>query len=341
MSNKHVRRRYIRLGIVAAWGVAILLAVVLVRGLLAGLRLMRVTGLTPSLMVRLAVDDGVTLKNTADRTNILLLGVGGGDHDGADLTDTMMIISLSTKQDSVGLISIPRDIWSDALKDRINSSYHYGQEKKKGGGLLLAKVIAEDVVGIPVHYAFLLDFSAFKDIINILGGIDVYVSKTFTDNDYPIAGKEKDTCPGDPTNRCVYETVHFEAGLEHMDGERALKYVRSRHAEGKEGSDFARGRRQQDVLIALKETVMHPSRWLTVERINVLKGIIQEATDTDMNLGELVTIAKRMRNINDGNIKKISFDDYLYNPPTYLYGRYVLIPKEDWDQVHTYIQNQL
>jgi polyisoprenyl-teichoic acid--peptidoglycan teichoic acid transferase len=320
-------------GVIISWIFIFLVGFFVVKGLLFALRFMRTTGVTPSLLASLVVDDGVVLKSSNDRTNILILGVGGGTHEGADLTDTMMVVSLN--------VSIPRDIWSETLKDRVNSAYHYGEEKKKGGGLLLSKVVAEDVVGLPIHYSFLLDFSGFKEIIDMLGGIEVNVSKAFTDEDYPIAGKEKDSCPGDPTNRCVYETIHFDVGMQHMDGERALKYVRSRHAEGEEGSDFARGRRQQDVLVALKDTLVHPTKWVTPDRIRQLQAIFDRATDSDMNLGEMATVAKRVGSVKDEDIQKVSFDTLLYNPPTYLYGRYVLIPVRDWEEIHTFIKQKL
>ena len=300
---------------VVAWIVCIALGLGIVKGLLAGLRFMRTTGITPTLAARLVFGNGVTLTSTGGRTNILLLGIGGGDHEGADLTDTMMVISLSSKERIAAFISIPRDIWSDTLKDRVNSAYHYGEAKKEGGGLLLAKVISEDVVGIPIHYTLLVDFSGFKEIIDLVGGIDVAVTKAFTDNDYPIAGKEKETCPGDPTNRCVYETVHFDAGIERMDGERALKYVRSRNAEGDEGSDFARSRRQQEVMVALKDTLVHPARWFSLSLMSTLLSVLDLATETDMNLGELATVAKRIANVDDSRIQKISFDERLYTPP--------------------------
>ncbi len=326
---------------VVAWIVCIALGLGIVKGLLAGLRFMRTTGITPTLAARLVFGNGVTLTSTGGRTNILLLGIGGGDHEGADLTDTMMVISLSSKERIAAFISIPRDIWSDTLKDRVNSAYHYGEAKKEGGGVLLAKVISEDVVGIPIHYTLLVDFSGFKEIIDLVGGIDVAVTKAFTDNDYPIAGKEKETCPGDPTNRCVYETVHFDAGIQRMDGESALKYVRSRNAEGDEGSDFARSRRQQEVMVALKDTLVHPARWFSLSLMSTLLSVLDLATETDMNLGELATVAKRIANVDDSRIQKISFDERLYTPPSYMYGRYVLVPEKDWDTIHTFIEGQL
>lgn len=301
----------------------------------------RSTGLTPRLLASLIFSDGISLKSSSVRTNVLLLGSGGGTHEGPDLTDTMMVLSIDRKNNSVALISIPRDTWSDTLKDKINSAYHYGEEKKKGGGMLLSKVVVEDIIGMPINYGLLIDFSGFKKIIDLIGGVDVNVTRAFTDKDYPIAGKEKDTCPGDPTNRCVYETVHFDAGVQHMDGERALKYVRSRHAEGEEGSDFARGRRQQEIIIALKNKLIHPSLWVTKERLVELPKILGDATDTDMNFGELATIGKLFMKTQESNLKKISIESLLIEPPTYLYGRYVLVPASDWATIHAYIQDQI
>jgi polyisoprenyl-teichoic acid--peptidoglycan teichoic acid transferase len=323
-------------------GIASVVFVIVFWGVLQTVQFMRQTGLTPVLMVQLLTNDGITLKSSNDRTNVLLLGIGGGTHAGEDLTDTIIVLSLDNKNHAAALISIPRDIWSDTLKDKINSAYHYGEEKKKGSGMILSKVVAEDVIGMPIQYAILIDFSGFKDIVDLLGGIDVNVSSAFTDNDYPIPGKEQDTCPGDPTNRCVYETVHFDAGRQHMDGARALIYVRSRHAEGEEGSDFARNRRQQEVLIALKDKVMHPFGWITPHRLSLLPQIIDRATNTDMNVGELATVFKKYIRINESDVGKIAFDNLLTVAPQYLYnGLYVLVPTEDWNTVQTYIKSQL
>lgn len=314
---------------------------ILAKGIVAAGRFMKDTGLSATLLARLVFDGGAELKSSGNRTNLLILGIGGGDHAGADLTDTIMVVSMNNKDRSMSLVSIPRDIWNDSLKDKINSAYHYGEEKQVGGGLTLAKATIEDVVGMPVHYALVIDFSGFKSAIDLVGSIDVKVPKAFTDPDYPIAGRENDTCPGDPKNRCVYETIHFDAGMQHMDGERALKYVRSRHAEGDEGSDFARGKRQQDVLVALKEKIMQPFSWMTVSRISQIPSVIDDATDTDLNIAELLTVGKRFVETKEGAIKRVSLDEQLYNPPNILYGRYVLIPVEDWESIHRYINEQL
>lgn len=328
---------------------ALLIFVVAILGIVAGWKILswgqlfkKETGLTATTIAQLLIDDGVPLASSDGRTNILVLGVGGGTHEGSDLTDTMLVISLKKDKHSVALISVPRDTWSDTLKDKVNSAYHYGEEKKKGGGLVLAKTITEDVVGMPIHYAFVIDFSGFTKIIDLVGGVDVMVPQAFTDMQYPIEGKENDLCGGDPTFRCRYESIHFNEGLVHMDGTFALKYVRTRHAEGEEGSDFARSRRQQDVLVALRKKILNPALLVHLSIDFKLFRAFDDATDMDMNIGELLTAGKLLAKTKPEAIKKISFDDKFISPPPAQYdGRYVLVPVESWDAVHIYIKSKL
>lgn len=326
---------------IIALGVAVVFLFLLTKTALWSARFMQETGVTPPLVARLLFDNGAPLSSSRDKTNILVLGIGGGTHEGSDLTDTMMVLSLDNKKKTMAFISVPRDIWSDTLKDRVNSAYHYGEDKKKGGGLLLSKVVVEDVLGIPIHYAVVIDFTGFQNVIDEVGGIDVNVPTAFTDTKYPKPGMENATCPGDPTNACVYETVHFDAGVQHMDGARALIYARSRHAEGDEGGDFARSRRQQLIMVALKNKLVNPFTWFTPARMNSLLKVVDEATDMDMNVAEALTIGKRFVGAKESDIKRISFDDKLEVPPSYVYGRYVLVPIEDWEVIQAYIKEQL
>jgi anionic cell wall polymer biosynthesis LytR-Cps2A-Psr (LCP) family protein len=224
----------------------------------------------------------------------------------------------------------------------VNTAYHYGELKQKGGGLLLSKVIMEDVIGMPIQYTAVIDFSGFTKVIDAVGGIDVNVPEAFTDSQYPKPGMEQATCPGDPTNACVYESVHFDAGLQHMDGARALIYARSRHAEGQEGSDFARSRRQQIIMVALKDRFTHPTQWVTLSRVKTLPKLLDDATDMDMNIAQVLTVGKLFASSSQDQIKKVAFDQLLDNPPEYLYNNlYVLVPHTSWDDIHTYIKQQL
>lgn len=340
--NPIAKRVYVpRLKLVGVFFLTVAVIIICTKLAVWGKRVMDETKLTPVTVARLLFDSGVTLQATGGRTNIILLGIGGGSHQGADLTDTMILLSIASENRTFAFLSLPRDIWSETLQDKINSAYHYGEEKKKGGGLVLAKTIVEDVSGLPIHYAVVVDFSGFTKVIDLVGGVEVDVAQSFIDPQFPIAGRENDECGGDPTFACRYEPLHFEKGREHMDGELALKYVRSRHAEGEEGSDFARSRRQQEVLLALKEKFTSPFSWISPTRVWPLLGAIDEATDTNMKIGEVLTVGKLFTKIPGSAIKKISIEDLLYSPPIAWYGRYVLIPKEDFSSIHTYLRGQL
>ncbi|HLD25204.1 MAG TPA: LCP family protein [Patescibacteria group bacterium] len=337
-----VRRVYVPKAklVVLLFGVFVILLLI-VKVLTISNRIMQQTGLTPMTLVRLIFDAGADLKPIDGRVNILLLGIAGGDHAGSDLTDTNLVLSFHGKNKTLSMISVPRDIWSDTLKDKINSAYHYGEEKKDGGGLTLSKAILSDVVGLPIQYALVLDFSGFTKVIDLVGGVTIDVPKGFTDTEFPIPGKEDDGCEGDPEFRCRYEPLTFATGEQKMDGARALQYIRSRHAEGDEGSDFARGRRQQEVLLALKSRLLSRDIYLNPSELEKLYAAFEEATDMDMNIGELLTVGKLFLKTPKENTSRISLEDHLYTPPSSWYGRYVLLPKEDFSAIHEYIRESL
>jgi LCP family protein required for cell wall assembly len=292
-----------------------------------------------------------------DRTNILLLGVGDASHDGVNLTDTIILVSVNTKTNDVALVSIPRDIWIDSLKDKINSAYAFGEEKQKGGGLTLSKATVSEILGVPVHYSIRANFTVFKEAIDLVGGITVNVDNTLDDYHYPIEGKENDPCDGDPDYKCRYEHLRFDKGSIQMGGVLALKYVRSRYAEGDEGTDFARSRRQQKVLIALKNKVLSPQILLDPNKIRELIKIFGDNVDTDIKNEEIDDLAKIATRINknldinkirsfplDMGDEKTNRDGLLVSPPTWQYGAWVLIPKEgsnDWKNIQSKVHEFL
>lgn len=327
--------------VVLLFGVILLSLFVAAKGILFSGRFMQSTGITPTTLFKLVFDSGANLHPIEGRVNILLLGIPGGDHEGTDLTDTILVLSFHEKNHTLSMISLPRDIWSDTLKDKVNSAYHYGEMKKKGGGLVLSKAVVSDMVGLPMQYALVLDFSGFRKVIDLVGGIEVNVPKSFTDTEFPVPGKETDTCGGDTEFRCRYEPLHFDAGAQVMNGDLALKYVRSRHAEGEEGSDFARGRRQQEVLLALKTKLMSKEIYLHPGELEKLYAAFDEATDMDMNIGELLTVGKLFMNTPKERTQRISLEDKLYTPPSSWYGRYVLLPEESFEAIHMFVKSSL
>lgn len=274
----------------------------------------------------------VPLNGTNDRTNVLFMGT--------DLTDTMLVYSFNQTTKKSYIVAVPADVWSDTLKDKINSAYHYGETKKKGGGFLLAKATVEEVIGEPIHYAYLVDFAGFETIIDVLGGVGVNVERSFDDLKYPIEGLENDTCDGDPDFACRYEYLHFNAGLQYMDGATALKFIRSRNARGEEGSDFARSKRQEKVLDAVKNRLLDRTTYTSFTLVSNLVSQFKSSTQTDANLGESLYVGKLFLQLKDR--KTINIESELINPPVWQYdSRWVLIPKESWGSLHSFITKSL
>lgn len=278
------------------------------------------------------------------RVNFLVLGKGGAGHEAPDLTDTIMFVSLSLEKPRLVLISLPRDIWISSLRAKLNSIYYWGNQKEAGGGLVLAKEIVSEIVGQPIHYSFVVDFSVFEEVIDILGGVDVYVENSFVDNWYPIAGKEKDNCNNDPLFRCRYETVRFEKGWQKMDGKTALKFVRSRKAEGDEGTDFARAKRQQKVMTAIKDALLKKDFWMSPKKIKNLWQVAFKYVETDIDVKAVFALLRRFVAARN-NIDSFVLDESLLNNPpisSKYDNLYVFIPKSgNWDQVHSWVERAL
>jgi len=197
-------------------------------------------------------------------------------------------------------------------------------------------------LGEPVHYMLVISFDGFVRLIDLLDGVDVKVDKAFTDNQYPITGREADTCGQDPKTLCRYETISFNTGVQHMDGTLALKYARSRHAEGEEGSDFARARRQQEIILAVKDKVLSTDFLLNPKRVSQMLQIIEDSVETDIPESHMGGFAKLALNARDSGVKSaVLKDGFLVNPPVSAkYGnQYVLIPRADtWQPAQEWIE---
>lgn len=135
-------------------------------------------------------ENGLKVENR--KVNVLLLGVAGGTHDGPNLTDTIMVVSYDVDTHSVTLISLPRDLWLDENKAKVNALYQIGLNK--GNGLELAKKEIGKALGISIPYAIRVDFSGFVKAIDLVGGLDVDIPQSFDDWEYPVPGKEDELC---------------------------------------------------------------------------------------------------------------------------------------------------
>lgn len=284
------------------------------------------------------------LNSSRDRVNFLLLGMAGGDHPGADLTDSLMFISLNLLTGDTVLISLPRDIWVESLKAKLNTAYHFGEVKQPGGGLTLVKAAVSEITNQPIHYAAVLDFSGFAKAIDVLGGLEINILHEFTDKEYPIPGQETAEPVSDR-----YETIHFIAGKQHLNGSAALKYVRSRHASGEEGTDFARAQRQQLVILAFKDQLLSAKILLNPSKLNQLKTIISDSVKSDIPSSAQPDLFKLLMRLNRSQIRTGIIDQgseseeippLLYHPSDNLYGQWVLLPvNNNWQTIHQYIND--
>ena len=333
-------------------GIFFLGLVILYRTIFPIYQFTRDNNLSPELFISLILNKNFTLKQYQGRTNIILLGISGTSHDGSDLTDSIILMSIDFTKNDVVLLSIPRDIWIPSLKTKVNSSYHYGQEKKNDGGITLVKSSVAEITGQTVSYAWIVDFAGFTKMIDLVGGIDVNIDRSFDDPLYPISGREDDFCGGDPTFACRYEKIHFDAGWQHLNGIMALKFVRSRNETGEEGTDFARGKRQLQVILALKDKVIKSSIWKKPSTLKNLISTFNETTKTDMNLSEKLMFFRYLFQLPDEKIRRLVIDTgdkekkrngFLINPPEWEYGGiWVLAPRTgDFEEIHQYISCQL
>ncbi len=303
--------------------------------------------------------------NNKKRFNILLLGYGGEGHDGPYLTDSMMVVSLDFSTNQISLISLPRDIWVklptngyDGADAKINSAYvtgmdrvHYPNKLPQFSGYNgpgnLAKYAASEVTGMPIDNFVSMDFSGFKGIVDAVGGVNVNVDNAFTDYQYPngdqnAAGPICVAPEEDYSSFCRYRKVHFDSGYQFMNGDRALEYVRSRHGDGAEGSDFARSRRQQKILASVQDKAMHTD---AIFKVFDLMNAIQSHFQTDLSVAEIKDLSAYAGQSSFDNAQRISLSDQnvLVNDRA-ADGGYILYPKaglDNWQAVHQYIDEVL
>jgi len=371
--GKPYKKRFSFLGIFALTILFLIITVGLVK--LLNLEKYLIGG--PKTVVSLITDSG--LDSDRGRTNVLLMGIGGRGHEGPDLTDTMILASVDKNAKDVVLISIPRDLWVPNLSAKINSAYAYGQDEKNGQGLDLAKETVSVLLGIPVHYAFRIDFNGFVRGVDLIGGLDIEVENSFVDPKYPISGKEDDLCgltietqekdgvteqvvkdatgsaiplseindENDPFT-CRYEELRFTKGLTHMDGAVALKFVRSRHGTGGEGSDFARSARQQKVILAFRQKVLSTETLTSPQKIIELSKTFGDTIDTDIKDEDVTLFAKLGLKIDPSTIRRVVLDAneqdgrLEFGRPDNHGGQSVLVPKNNsWTDLAEYIQGEV
>jgi len=265
------------------------------------------------------------LKGEADgRINILLLGIGGGNHPGGTLTDTIMVASVKPQTNEVAMLSVPRDLYVSVDgygKDKINAANALGEQKKyPGGGMALSKDTVSKTLDLPIHYTVRVDFEGFSKIIDAVGGVDINVEEDLYDPYYPDGN------------------YYIKKGTHHMDGKAALKYARSRETT----SDFDRAKRQQQILVAVKEKVMSAGTLTNPQKMNDILNALSDHIKTDMQIWEGQKLAGIFQKVDKNKIINKVLDNGPDGPleSSNAYGMYVLVPRTgNFDEIRNIAKN--
>ncbi len=215
-----------------------------------------------------------------ERTNILLMGIDRRPGQPfVSRTDSMMIVSIDPQNERISMLSLPRDLYviiPGRGRDRINTAFVYGSAgNNPANGAALAMSTVEYNLGVHIDHYVLVDFAAFINGINALGGIDIYVPVTINDTMFP------DMNYG-------YDPFYIEAGQRHMDGETALKYARTRYTD----SDFGRAGRQQQILLAARQKALSLGVGEMIRRAPTIYRQVEQGVRTDLSLQELISLAQ-------------------------------------------------
>jgi LCP family protein required for cell wall assembly len=229
-----------------------------------------------------------SLKGEGDgRVNILLLGTGDAGHAGEGLTDTILVASIDPKTNDLVMLGIPRDLYVKVPGygwDKINAANALAEQQKPGSGLEVVKKTVSDVIDQPIQYAARVDFSGFRLSVDKLGGINVYNPSDLSDPEYPCDKNENLSCG-----------FKLKTGLYKMDGTTALKFARCR--KGTCGDDYGRARRQQSVVVGMRDQALQLGNILNPAKVTELVSIVGDHLKTDLSIEEmkrLVTIGKKI-----------------------------------------------
>ena len=246
------------------------------------------------------------------QVNILLLGMGGEQNDAPYLTDSIMAVTIDPNTNRVMLASIPRDLTvqmnlqnpsSRTWTQKINAAYEVpytniiccvaSQYTGSNGGGYAAEHEVGKVTGLTFDKYIAVDFVAFRDMVNALGGVNVCLSSNLDDYQYP-----------DYSNGFIRGGIHYKAGCQVLNGEQALQVARSRHAqEPQQSSDFGRAQRQQDIMQAIKKKATTVNGFSKAPQ---LLDALQKNIHTDMSLSDMKAIYDWGKNLPDTSIIRVA-----------------------------------
>lgn len=263
-----------------------------------------------------AAADGDQAEQAVPAINVLLLGTDlrPGEAD-APRTDTIILATFDPQRQSVGLLSLPRDLWVPVPEmgydAKINTVYGIGEEYAyAGGGPQLTKDTVSSFVGQPVQYYARINFQGFVELIDLIGGVDVAVPFAIYDDAYP-------------TDDYLTTTFYLEAGIQHLDGETTLKYVRTRRVD----DDYGRAERQQAVIRAVLDKVLRADMLPTLlPKLPRLLYTMRSSIETDIPMALQLEFANYLRTHSLREVRQLVLDNR-FGVETYAdNGAWILLP---------------
>lgn len=198
------------------------------------------------------INEGISTKpNQAENiSTFLVLGLDkvANKQNAPPLTDTLLLITINYSSGEIKLLSLPRDLWSEEYKTKINALYYYGQERYPSEPQKFTREVISQMTGLPIHYTVIFSLDSVAELVDILGGLEVNVPSGFVDTQFPREDVDISTATESAE---LYKTVEFKPGVEKMSAGRVNEYIRSRHSQGDTGTDLDRSARQQLIINSL------------------------------------------------------------------------------------------
>jgi len=263
------------------------------------------------------------IENLPKKYNFLVLGtdkLSGRDGD-PELTDSILFLQTDFTKGKIKTLAFPRDLYLEDYQTKINALYFYGQDRYPENPTQFPKEIIEKLSGQNIDQVIVIGIEDLERLISIVGEIEIDVPTSFTDSTFPVPGIDVSVVT-DP--KILYEEVSFNQGLQKMDSETALKYMRSRYSEGDEGTDEARAYRQQLVLEALLDqilTIRNP------QKLGQLYRFYLDYFSSNIPLEKIIQMGTVFIDYMNTNQTEISFEKHqlsiypenengvIYNPP--------------------------
>lgn len=280
--------------------------------------------------------------NTQTSYNVVLLGSGGEGHSGGTLTDSIVVVSVDSKNKKATLVSIPRDLWVPGNR-KINAEVMVN-------GYDSLKSTLTSITGLEIEKYISIDFGSLIKLVDELGGIEVDVPKTFDDYFYPIKDLENETCgmTGEKIAEahqkysgfelekqftCRWERIHFDKGVTQIRGSDVLKLARSRHGD----SDFGRSARQFAILKGIAKKI-------SLDNLDETYKTLSKMVKADIDLKTVEELAKLFGNPNDYQVNEVHLNTQnVFNETRSSDGQYILVPKAgnfDFSDIKSFVTQQ-